>query len=161
MSDYVFKPPYSGGCACGAIRYELLDAPKTVYLCHCTECRRMTTSAFGISIPVDRQYLHFFQGELRTIERKADSGRSVVGRFCGDCGTRIIHEPPHAADMVILRGGTLDDPSWVFPAGNVWTKSALPWAQIDQSLLNYEAQSPGLDDLSARWHEMLEARLSA
>jgi len=43
--------PYTGGCQCGQIRYEIRAEPLTLYACHCKECQ---TSAFGMSMPVPR-----------------------------------------------------------------------------------------------------------
>ena len=42
------KLPQTGGCQCGAIRYEITQPPQMVYTCHCTDCQRMTSSAFSI-----------------------------------------------------------------------------------------------------------------
>jgi hypothetical protein len=47
--------PQTGGCQCGALHYEITQAPIMVYTCHCTDCQRMTSSAFGHS----RQLLRF------------------------------------------------------------------------------------------------------
>ena len=40
------KLPQTGGCQCGAIRYEITQAPQMVYTCHCNDCQRITSSAF-------------------------------------------------------------------------------------------------------------------
>ena len=48
--------PLTGGCQCGKIRYEITEAPQLVYTCHCTDCQRITGSAFslGIALPETR-----------------------------------------------------------------------------------------------------------
>jgi hypothetical protein len=46
------KLPQTGGCQCGAIRYEVTEAPQLVYTCHCTECQRLTGSAFSMALVV-------------------------------------------------------------------------------------------------------------
>src|SRR5882762_6066129 len=46
------KLPQTGGCQCGKIRYELTEAPQLVYTCHCTDCQRLTSSAFSLGIVV-------------------------------------------------------------------------------------------------------------
>jgi len=46
------KLPQTGGCLCGKIRYEISEAPRLVYTCHCTECQRLTSSAFSIALAV-------------------------------------------------------------------------------------------------------------
>ena len=49
------SPPYLGGCQCGTIRYKIRGEPWAIYACHCTECQRQSTSAFGLSMPVRRE----------------------------------------------------------------------------------------------------------
>ena len=46
------KLPQTGGCQCGAIRYEISEAPQLVYTCHCTDCQRLTSSAFSLGMVV-------------------------------------------------------------------------------------------------------------
>ena len=42
--------PQTGGCQCGALRYEVTQAPQLVYTCHCTDCQRITSSAFSMAL---------------------------------------------------------------------------------------------------------------
>lgn len=46
------KLPQTGGCQCGALRYEITEAPQLTYACHCTDCQRPTSSAFPMAIVV-------------------------------------------------------------------------------------------------------------
>jgi len=55
--------PYDGGCLCGLIRYRLTDEPLTLCTCHCTDCQRLTGSAFALSMIVLKSGLHLLQGE--------------------------------------------------------------------------------------------------
>ena len=59
--------PLFGGCQCGAIRYELSHGPLQLYVCHCTECRKQSASAFGISFIVPQTALRLTQGEPRLL----------------------------------------------------------------------------------------------
>ena len=45
--------PITGGCQCGAIRYEVIGEPRQVVVCHCTDCQRQSGSAFGMTMVVD------------------------------------------------------------------------------------------------------------
>jgi hypothetical protein len=54
--------PITGACQCGAIRYEASAAPLGVYICHCTECQRQSSSAFGMAMPVPRGALRLVAG---------------------------------------------------------------------------------------------------
>ena len=46
------KLPLTGGCLCGAIRYEVTQPPLKVYTCHCLDCQRITSSAFSIGVTI-------------------------------------------------------------------------------------------------------------
>jgi len=140
--------PLTGGCHCGAVRYELAAPPHLAYVCHCTECQRQTGSAFAMSMPAPRAAFRLLRGEPAVYEREMPGGRRGRARFCGACGTRVYSEP--FPDMVILRPGTLDDPSWITPAAQIWTRSARPWACIDD-ILTYEQAADGFADMAKAW----------
>ena len=44
--------PQTGGCQCSKLRYEITEAPRLVYTCHCTDCQRMTSSAFSMGLVI-------------------------------------------------------------------------------------------------------------
>ena len=70
------KLPQTGGCLCGIIRYEISEAPRLVYTCHCTECQRLTSSAFSIALAVAG--FRLTGDEPKPLESIADSGRVKV-----------------------------------------------------------------------------------
>lgn len=121
--------PLEGGCQCGALRYRLSAAPLMLYCCHCTNCQRITGSAFVISATVPEAAFEFTAGEPKTTEWKSDAGNTRYGHFCGDCGTRIAHGQKPAIGFLSLRAGTFDDTSWLKPSGHIWTASAQPWTK--------------------------------
>ena len=69
------KLPQTGGCHCGAIRYEITEEPQSVYVCHCTDCQRLTSSAFSMGVVVSEKALQLVGAEPRQLQRTADSGR--------------------------------------------------------------------------------------
>lgn len=122
--------PQYGGCHCGAIRYALSAPPLMIYNCHCTNCQKITGSAFTTAATVPEAALAFTKGTPKRVEWRADSGAIRYGLFCGDCGGRIVNGAVPSIGMFSLRTGTLDDTSWVEPAGDIWTKSAQPWVRF-------------------------------
>lgn len=121
--------PQKGGCACGALRYELSAAPLMIYNCHCANCQKITGSAFTVSATVPEAALKFVKGTPARIEWNADSGNKRFGWFCGACGSRIANGQSPSIGMLSLRAGTLDDTSWVEPVGDIWMKSAQKWVK--------------------------------
>ncbi|MBD2099728.1 GFA family protein [Leptolyngbya sp. FACHB-261] len=143
---------YPGGCQCGRIRYELLAEPLTLYACHCKECQKQSSSAFGLSMTVPREAVVITQGQPKAWQRSSESGRQVTCLFCGDCGTRLFHHPARNLQIANVKAGTLDDTRWLKPVAHLWTKSAQPWLTINEQMLNYEGQPVDFSQLLERWH---------
>src|SRR5262249_24921180 len=53
----------TGGCACGSIRYHLLDKPMFVHCCHCDDCQRLTGSAFVLNAIIETQAIKLLRGK--------------------------------------------------------------------------------------------------
>jgi hypothetical protein len=116
-----------GGCQCGRVRYRVEGEPLILGICHCTECQRQSGSAFGMSMVTPKAQFTLLQGELKTFTRSSDSGRPVICAFCPECGTRIYHVPSYLQGVVNVKPGTLDDTSFIKPAGQGWTSSKQGW----------------------------------
>ncbi|WP_348252710.1 GFA family protein [Trichocoleus desertorum] len=106
------------------MRYEIRAEPLTLYACHCKECPKQSSSAFGLSMPVPRAAVVILQGQPKQWQRVSDSGREVSCLFCGERGTRLFHNPARNAKITNVKAGTLDDTSWLKPVGNLWTQSS-------------------------------------
>jgi hypothetical protein len=119
--------PFSGGCACGAVRYECSEAPARVYHCHCTDCHKATGSAFHTGLLVAREAVGFSGAEPKTWDRPTDSGNVVTEAFCGNCGSPIYVCSTGRMTHMSLKAGSLDDPRAVRASTQIWTRSAVPW----------------------------------
>src|SRR5262252_10507831 len=69
-------------------------------------------------------------GTVKSYNKPADSGRPIVRRFCPECGSSIAEEPGSRPDLVILNGGTLDDPDAVTPAMQIYCERELSWVRL-------------------------------
>ena len=119
--------PLSGGCQCGKLRYQVSQPPMMIYCCHCTNCQKISGSAFAISATIFEASFEFTAGDARKTNWLSDAGNQRYGYICGDCGTRIAHGQEPSIGVLSLRAGTFDDTRWVEPAGHIWTKSAQSW----------------------------------
>ena len=124
------KLPQSGGCQCGAIRYEITEAPQSVYTCHCRDCQRLTSSAFSVGVVVPEKALRLTGTEPRQLQRTADSGRVNTRLVCPQCGSWICGLPRDGVHRV--RAGTLDDTSWVRPTRHIWASRKQPWINFSR-----------------------------
>lgn len=120
----------TGGCQCGALRYEVRAEPVALYVCHCLECRAQSASAFGITVSVPAAAAVLTQGESRVWRRQTNSGKTLACHFCGDCGTRIWHRDEPEEAEISIKGGSLDVAPDLTRAIHIWTRSALPGVVI-------------------------------
>lgn len=131
-----------GGCNCGAVRYRLSGAPMAVAVCHCSNCRRQSGSAFSVNVVVRDDAMHV-SGKLTTWEDPdTESGQPVLRQFCATCGSPIRSLSATSPKLAIVKAGTADDPGQFVPAIHVWTSSALPWVDIPAGLPQF-ARNPG------------------
>ena len=140
------KLPLTGGCHCGALRYEIAGAPILTYTCHCTDCQRITGTAFSLAIIVPESSFRLTEGEPRPVERIADSGRVNIRLLCPDCGCWISGvgrpDPISGQSVRRVRAGTLDDRSWLRPTAHFFTRSKQAWITLPAGDDIHEAQ-PG------------------
>lgn len=146
--------PLTGGCQCGAVRFELRAPPIVFYLCHCTTCQSQSASAFGESVKVQTMDVTI-TGELAVFDAAAESGKPKLCEFCPKCGVRVAHGRRPGAESFNLKGGTFDDHGWLYPAGHIWTTSKQPFVAIGAEEMQYARQPPDYEALSARWREMI------
>lgn len=126
--------PFSGGCLCGAIRYESRAAPLFSINCHCRDCQRTTGTAYAPVLAVPRDALSITQGEPTYYTSQSDSGETVSRGFCPECGSGIFSKLSANPDIVGLKAASLDDPSWFRPAVDIYTDSAQPWDVMNPDL---------------------------
>jgi len=132
--------PLVGGCQCGGLRYEITQPPLMVYNCHCTNCQTIGGGAFSTPVTVLESTFAFTAGQPKTFEWTSDAGNRRFGWFCGDCGIRIAHGQSPTVGILSVRGGTLDDTTWLEPVGDIWTRSAQPWVTFSGERLQAEQQ---------------------
>jgi hypothetical protein len=70
--------PLTGGCSCGAIRYELTDLPLALYTCNCTDCQTASGSAFALNMPVATKDLRLTRGQPKGWYKTSPSGAKVI-----------------------------------------------------------------------------------
>jgi hypothetical protein len=130
-----------GGCHCRRLRYKLSHPPLRTLICHCTDCQRISGSAFGISV-VCRDDAFVLTGTPNRVARTLGSGATGLRWTCPECGVWICGDAK--LDTVtnlnrrIVRGGTFDDTKWIKPDAHIWTRSAQPWVPIPADMPSYQ-----------------------
>lgn len=132
--------PFTGGCLCGAIRYECSAEPVAMGNCHCRDCQRVTGSAFATTLLVPCSAVTI-TGDVKYYEATGDSGGIVRRGFCPTCGSRLFGKPA-IPDLMSIMAGSLDDPSWFRPGIDCYTASAQPWDYMNPELPKFEKLPP-------------------
>jgi hypothetical protein len=81
---------FSGGCACGAIRYQCSAEPVGMLNCHCRDCQRAAGGPFGSVIIVPLSAVEILSGSAKYHTVTADSGNLISRGFCPECGSPLF-----------------------------------------------------------------------
>lgn len=127
----------TGGCLCGKIRYTADVEPAFTGLCHCHDCQKFTGSAFAAILGIPKDSLTV-TGTLKGFTKRGDSGKPIERRFCPDCGASVLDEAEAMPGIVMIAIGTLDDPSWVKPASQIYCACAQPWVQLGSEIKSFD-----------------------
>jgi hypothetical protein len=111
--------PFSGGCACGSIRYVCSRAPIAMLNCHCRDCQRSSGAPFasGFIIQVSDTAI---TGTPKTYSVRAGSGSLATRSFCSECGSPLFTRGEAAPGVMSIRFTTLDNPSKFQPMLDIW-----------------------------------------
>jgi hypothetical protein len=99
-----------GGCYCRALRYEAEGDPLFRAQCHCRECQYIAGGMPNVSLAMPEAKFRYTKGTPKAFRRK-DLDKPVTREFCAECGTHILTRAPQVAGAVLIKVGTLDDPS--------------------------------------------------
>ena len=128
MQDPAPTLPLTGGCMCGAVRYEV-DAPLEVaYYCHCTRCQRRTGGSASISARVKPGSFRIGRGEELVGVFRPDQGFAKA--FCSACGSALYSQSPDDPAIVSVRMGTFDTDPGVRPSYRQFVAYAPAWEPI-------------------------------
>jgi len=127
----------TGGCLCGYVRYTYHGDIGEANYCHCEDCRRVTGSAFGVSVQLDVKGFEIVSGQTRSFTKHGDSGNELTRHFCPQCGSPVYTSSPAHPQHIYVKAGTLDDASLVAPARQSWTASSVSWHRIPPTITSY------------------------
>lgn len=132
--------PRTGGCLCGAIRYSISAPITELRACHCIDCQRASGSHGTVAAFVPRDGFQLLHGTPKHYAKKADSGRTLIRYFCGDCGSPLYSHRETMPELLGVRAGTLDDSSDLKVTTQIWTKRARPWSYLDPAAKHVPGQ---------------------
>lgn len=124
----------TGGCLCGAVRFEVRAEPIFVCICHCHSCRKATGGAMVPWATFHLSDVNFTQGALE--DRASSAG--VTRGHCPRCGTGISYRHELRPGEIDLTLAGMDDATVFAPTAHIWVEDKLPWIVIGDDLPQYQ-----------------------
>lgn len=138
--------PFTGGCACGAIRYECSTKPMFMWICHCRDCQRSTGGGGGVNVVFPKPAVRFTKNEPKYHVLTGTSGEKTYRGFCPECGSPVAAKADLIPDIQGLSAASFDDPSELELVAHIWTASAQPWDFMSPTLPKF-ATTPTTEEL--------------
>ena len=132
---------YTGGCLCGALRYEADGEPMASGHCYCEDCRKASGSGFIPFMGFPSSAVRF-SGQSLKFTSKAANGGDAVRNSCPICGGLVFGGEVGKDDQFTIYAGSLDDPSAFHPTIAIFTRNRPAWAVVPPGLTMFEAM-PG------------------
>jgi hypothetical protein len=128
-----------GGCMCGAVRYCLTEQPMFVQACHCSDCQRISGSAFAVNMWTEEFNVDLQQGELVSWIYTGGSGNKHEMFSCARCGTNLWSKYyAGLSNTLFVRAGTLDDPEEIRPMAHIHIRSRQRWFDLPDDVPHFD-----------------------
>ncbi len=130
---------YSGGCMCGAVRYEASGEPFSVTHCHCHSCRKHNGGPVVTLAGFTSGQVAFSGTERKIYESSPGVGRA----FCGNCGTPLTWEGDGGdlGPIVEFHISTFDNPDVLVPSSHSFHNERIAWFDIADGLPRHDGFS--------------------
>ncbi len=152
MADHTSTKPdaITIACQCGDVSFTRPGNLLPIVFCHCTSCRKRSTTAFGTSVffPTDQLFplSPELEAKLTVYAYPTDKGNTMKAYFCSRCGVTVFQVPfqpdgTMAAKCAIKGGVVEDDLEWG-KGFHVYTRSAV--VPIPEGQTKFETGPPSI-----------------
>ena len=121
--DNMNKPIGTGGCKCGAIRYEFTTEPVENQICHCPDCRKATGAQCVAWVYFLVETFVVTNGNYTIYKSAPHAERG----FCNQCGTSLTYQCKQLPHRIAVTTGSLDKPEAFAPKKTCNEEHKLPW----------------------------------
>jgi len=138
----VTERPLTGGCLCGAVRFEVTEPLVSAGYCHCTRCQRRTGTAASAQARIVPGSLRILSGN--ELIRAYEPPDGFAKHFCSACGSALWSRSREDPEIVSVRLGAFDGDPGIRPSARTFVAYAAPWEPIpDDGLPRYPERRPG------------------
>ena len=131
----------TGHCYCGQLRYEAGGSPIFRGQCHCRECQYISGGMPAVVMGMPEAAFRYTEGAPKGF-RRSDLPKPVTREFCANCGTHVTTRSPNIPGVVLVKVGTLDDPSVFTPQMVIFTCDKQPFHHVPEGVPAF-ARAPG------------------
>jgi hypothetical protein len=134
--------PYTGGCACGGIRYEISAEPMMSVDCQCRDCQHMSGTGHGSYLIFPERGDVQLNGKSAHWDVAGDTGNVKTRAFCLTCGSPVYMTFAAAPQFFTVHAASLDDPDRYAPQMVLYTSRGHAWDWIDPALTKFDKMPP-------------------
>ncbi len=124
------KSVATGGCLCGATKFEVHGPLRNVINCHCSKCRRFHGNVGAYTAVKRKDLLFIRQDGLKWYRSVTDETPGVYRGFCKECGSSLFWDVRDSRDSICIAAGSLDQPTGLKTIGHVWVSQASDYYEI-------------------------------
>lgn len=128
---------YTGGCLCGALRYDAIGEPTLCVYCCCGDCRKASGSGFIPFMGFSRSSVKF-SGQILSHRSRAANGGDSVRNSCAVCGGLVFGGEVEHSDSFTIYSGSLDEPLGFKPTVAIFNRHRAPWVVLPSGLKMFE-----------------------
>lgn len=137
------EKPYTGGCACGKIRYTTAHTPVFQNHCQCLDCQKLSGTGHGSYLTFPARADMKITGDASHWQVAGDSGNMKTHSFCPVCGTPVYLTFAAMPDMIAVPAASLDEPSRFTPQVLTYSVRGLAWDAMAPTLQAFERMPTG------------------
>jgi hypothetical protein len=142
MKGMDMSKAYTGGCACGAIRYDISGEPVFSNDCQCRDCQQESGTGHQSHLTFRRADVKL-TGEGNGWDMVADSGKVKTRYFCPTCGSPVYLTFSAMPEFFSVRAASLDDPSRYRPQALTYAARGYAWDHVDPALQRFDRMPSG------------------
>ncbi len=134
--------PITGGCVCGAVRYESSAEPLLMVKCHCRDCQQTTGGPYVPAVVFPFAAFRVTRGAIRHYATPSERGGHNLRGFCPQCGSRLTGAEDPERGIIGVVASSLDAPGIFVAQFETFVEDAQPWDVMDPSTRKFPRGIP-------------------